>query len=345
MRILITGGAGFLGYHLAHRLIKEKHKVILLDIADFNKLEYPKGVGFLRGDVRNSGLLNEIMPDSEVVIHAAAALPLWSRKEIFSTNVEGVRNVLEAALKNGVKRVVFISSTTVYGIPEKHPIEENDPLIGVGLYGESKIRAEKICLKHREKGLCIPIIRPQTFIGTGRLGIFQILFDWVQSGKRIPIIGSGKNRYQLLEVEDLVEALLLIIVENRKKVNDTFNVGAKCFATVREDIGALCDFAHSGARVMATPARLIKGILRVLEFLRLSPLYEGIYATADRDSFVSINKIEKKLGWSSKWSNAEALIRSYKWYLKHYKEVEGKIGITHRVAWEQGILKLIKRFL
>lgn len=345
MKILITGGAGFLGYHLAHRLTKEKHKVALLDIADFNKSEYPAGIKFYKGDVRNLELLNEIIPDSDIIIHAAAALPLWDRKEIFSINMEGTRNVLETALKNGIEKVVFISSTAVYGIPEKHPIEENDPLIGVGSYGESKIEAEKICLEYREKGMCVPIIRPKTFIGTGRLGVFQILFDWIKSGKHIPIIGSGENRYQLLEVEDLVEAILLTIIEDTEKTNDTFNVGAKCFGTVKEDISALCNFANSGARVMTTPAWLVKSALRLFEFLKLSPLYKWVYGTADKDSFVSIAKIKEKLGWMPQYSNAEALIKSYKWYLKHYEDVEGKVGITHRVAWKQGILNIVKRFL
>jgi nucleoside-diphosphate-sugar epimerase len=345
MRILITGGAGFLGYHLASKVIKEKHKLSLLDIADFDRSEYPGGVEFYQGDVRDSELLSKIMPNVDLVIHAAAALPLWSRQEIFSINVKGTRNVLDIARKNGVQRVIFISSTAVYGIPEKHPILESDPLIGVGPYGESKIMAEEICLKYRERGMCVPIIRPKTFIGIGRLGVFQILFDWVQSGKRIPIIGSGKNRYQLLEVEDLVEAIFSSATQDANKVNDTFNVGAKHFGTVREDVSALCDFAGTGARVMATPACLVKIVLRLFELLKLSPLYKWVYDTADKDSFVSIEKVESKLGWTPRYSNAEGLIHSYKWYLEHRREMENKVGITHRVAWKQGILGILKKFL
>ncbi len=70
----------------------------------------------------------------------------------------------------------------------------------------------------------MPIIRPKTFIGSGRLGVFQILYDWVENGKKIPVIGNGENHYQLLEVEDLVEAIYLALTLPKEKVDDTFNI-------------------------------------------------------------------------------------------------------------------------
>jgi nucleoside-diphosphate-sugar epimerase len=214
----------------------------------------------------------------------------------------------------------------------------------VGPYGESKIAAEKICQQYRDKGIVITVIRPKSFIGTGRLGIFQILYDWIESGKKIPIIGAGRNRYQLLDVEDLVEAIYLFITAPAQKVNDCFNIGAQDFSTVKEDVGALCDYVGTGAKVMPVPAWILKPLLAIFEKLNLSPLYKWIYATADRDSFVSNNKIKSVLGWLPKYSNKDALIRSYNWYVGHKKELAGT-GITHRVAWEQGILSLAKRFL
>jgi nucleoside-diphosphate-sugar epimerase len=349
-RILITGGAGFLGYHLADGLAGRAGKLTLIDIAPFVSEEYPDGADSVQADVRDRAAVRRVVGASQcdVIIHGAAALPLWKREDIFSVNVEGTRNVLEAALEQGNTRVVFISSTAVYGVPKKHPIEESDPLVGVGPYGETKIMAEKLCEEYRGRGLCVPIIRPKTFIGTGRLGVFAILYDWVKSGVRIPVIGSGQNRYQLLEVEDLVEAIWLASTAPAGAANDAFNVGAKRFGTVREDVGALCEYAGTGARVMATPGRLgdlVKALLRFFEMLKLSPLYKWVYGTADKDSFVATDRIEQALGWSPRYSNSEALIRSYQWYLDHYTEVEQATGITHRVAWKQGILKLFKRLL
>jgi nucleoside-diphosphate-sugar epimerase len=260
-------------------------------------------------------------------------------------NVEGTRTVLESAQAHGVPRVVFISSTAVYGIPRKHPILEDDPLQGVGPYGESKIQAERICQSFRERGLTVTVIRPKTFIGPGRLGVFQILFDWVERGKPIPIIGSGRNRYQLLDVDDLTDAIVLALTVPAEQANDTFNIGAERFGTVREDVQALCDHAGTGARVWPLPARPVKAALALFEALHLSPLYRWVYGTADKDSFVAIDRAKAKLGWRPRYSNAESLIRTYEWYRAHQAELAGKVGVTHRVAWDQGILRVIRDLL
>lgn len=342
---LITGGTGFLGCHIAADLVKRGHKVRLLDLAPLTEPDLIGKVEDVTGDIRSEELLDRLMQDTDIVIHAAAALPLAKKAEIIDVTTRGTELVLEHAKKNKVKRVIYISSTAVYGVPLKHPIYEKDELVGVGAYGAAKIEAEKICESYRKKGLTVAIIRPKSFIGTGRLGVFQILFDWVRRGCKIPIIGKGNNHYQLLDVEDLVSAIWLTVSKPGRLANDTFNVGAKKFETVAEDLTALFKHANSGSRVMKTNARLIKTTLLILEKLRLSPLYAWVYATADTDSFVSTEKIEKKLGWKAKYSNSETLIRTYDWYRKHWQEYETATGITHRVAWKQGALKLARWFL
>jgi len=342
--LAVTGGAGFLGCHLCNELSKKYDKIYVIDIEPIKKHEYPKNVIAFKQDIRDHKNLVKIFSKVDEVIHAAAALPLWKKKEIFSTNVKGTKSVLDAAIKNNIKKVVFISSTSVYGIPKKHPIYETDPVVGVGPYGESKIRAEKLCIDYRKKGMFIPIIRPKSFIGTRRMGVFQILYDWVESGTKIPIIGNGKNRYQLLEVEDLVNAIYLVL--NSKKGNDTFNIAAEKFETVYKDVNALCKFANKASRPLPFPSWFVIPLLEVFWALRISPLYRWIYGTACKDSFVSIDKAKKILKWKPKYSNAEALIRSYKWYLKHKNEIlSNKAGITHTVPWKQGILKLAKIIL
>lgn len=342
---LITGGTGFFGCHMAAALLKRGHRVKLLDLAPLTEPDLMGKVENYQGDIRNKVLLERLMADTDVVIHAAAALPLAAKKEIIDVTVNGTKLVLDTAKKCKVKRVIYISSTAVYGVPMKHPIYETDERIGVGAYGIAKIEAEKICEKARKDGMVVTIIRPKSFIGTGRLGVFQILFDWVRRGCKIPVIGDGSNRYQLMDVEDLTDAVWLAASKPAAKANDTFNTGAKHFKTVREDLTEMFKHADSGAKVMKTPAKFIKGTLLVLEKLRLSPLYAWVYATADTDSFVSIAKIEKQLGWKPKYSNAQTLIRTYDWYRKHYKEYEEATGITHRVAWKQGALKIARWIL
>jgi len=345
MKLAITGGAGFLGYHLANQLKDKFDEIFLIDIEEIDPKEYPQNIRFFKVDVRDKDSLEKALKNVDLIVHGAAALPLWKKEDIFSTNVNGTKNVLDIALKYKIERVVFVSSTAVYGIPKKHPIYEDDPLIGVGPYGESKIIAENICKEYRKKGLIVPIVRPKTFIGTGRMGVFGILYDWVKDGKRIPLIGNGKNRYQLLEVEDLVDAIYLMLTLPADVVNDTFNIGAKEFGTVYEDVKALCDYAGTGAKPLPTPSWLVKPILEILWTLRLSPLYKWVYGTADKDSFVSTEKAEKKLGWKPKYNNAQALIRSYKWFIEHYDEVMKETGVKHRTLWKQGVLKIVKWIL
>ncbi len=361
MKVLVTGGAGFLGLHLALYLTKKKHETYLLDIADFEKNEYPKICHFIKSDIRQFTPMNRLIGVNkiDVVIHAAAALPLWKSHDIFDINVNGTKNILESAQRNKVKRFIYISSTAVYGIPEKHPIYEDDPLVGVGAYGKSKIEAERLCDAYRKKGMIVSILRPKTFIGTHRLGVFEILFDWVKDGKRIPVIGSGNNRYQLLDVDDLVETIYrLIILKDSKKANNTFNIGAEKFGTVRQDLENLFTYASTASsvrsynarhktksRIFATPSFLVKKALWFFEKLKLSPLYRWVYDTADKDSYVSINQLTDTLHWAPKYTNAQALIKSYQWYLNHYKEIKSRpAGVTHTVGWKQGILGWFKKF-
>lgn len=344
--VLITGGAGFLGWHLGKSLSDQGWQVTLADILPLNQNHLPANCRFEIADVRDNALMEQLLTRQNFIVHAAAALPLWKRADIFSTNVDGTRNVCAAALKHGVQRLVMISSTAVYGVPEKHPIEEDDPLIGVGPYGKSKIAAEAICREYLAKGLNVTVLRPKTFLGTGRLGVFEILFDWVHDGRKIPVIGSGKNRYQLLAVDDLVAAVGFLLTEGKPEYNDVFNIAAREFGMVEEDLFALAEFAGSGSRVLATPAGLVKAALRFLEFLRLSPLYQWVYDTADKDSFVAIDKLTRVLNWTPKYSNAQILIKTYDWYLKNYSQIKSQTsGITHTAAWKQGALAVIKRLM
>ena len=296
----------------------------------------------LRGDVRDARACRELAAGADVLVHAAAALPIQaSRESIFSVNVGGTAAVLAAAREAGVGRVVLISSTAVYGVPERHPIREDDPLVGVGWYGESKIEAERLCREFGARGLEYATIRPKTFVGPERLGVFEILFDWVREGRRIYTLGAGENRYQLLAVEDLVDAVVRAFTAE-DAVGEALNVGAGEFGSVRDDLGALIRHAGSTSRLTPVPVRPAELVLGALERLRLSPLAEWHYKTAHRDSFVSTEKAQELLGWSSRLSNAETLIETYDWYLDNRSSLAAA-GTTHRVPWNQQALGLLKR--
>jgi nucleoside-diphosphate-sugar epimerase len=342
VRWAISGGAGFLGLHLARRLLADGGEVRTLDTVPLAEPDLEASVEELRGDVRDPAACAGLVAGADVLVHAAAALPiLGSRDAIRSVNVGGTATLLAAALAAGVRRAILVSSTAVYGIPEKHPIEEDDPLVGVGHYGESKIEAEQVAGEFGRRGLEVAVVRPKTFIGPERLGVFEILFDWIREGRRIYVLGDGDNRYQLLAVEDLVDAIVRTAAA--PVAGETVNVGARQFGTVREDLVALIAHAGSRSRVTPVPARPAELVLRGLELARLSPLAEWHYKTAHRDSYVDVSKAERLLGWSPRLSNAEALIETYDWYLANRGRAVNGAGVTHRVAWDQRALGLLKR--
>ena len=346
MKVLVTGGSGFLGINLIRFLrTKGVDEIRVLDIADF---DYPeKGEPWLKftlGDVRDIPAVEKVTEGCDVVVHCAAALPLYSEKDIYTTEVDGSKNVLNAARKFNLDRHVQISSTAVYGVPKKHPIYETDPMVGVGPYGHAKIEAEDACRAARKDGYCVPIIRPKSFIGPERLGVFALFYDWAYTGHGFPMIGSGNNRYQLMDVEDLCEAIWAAMTYPKDVVNTEFNIGAKDFTTMKEDYQAVLDRAGHGKKIHGTPVKPIVFILRILEALKLSPLYPWVYETASTDSFVSIEKAERLLDFKPKYSNKDALIRNYEWYVAHLSEFAGKSGVSHRVPWKQGLLAVAKLF-
>jgi nucleoside-diphosphate-sugar epimerase len=342
-RVLIPGGAGFLGINLIRHLDARGYALASLDVEEFDYPERDR-VEVIKGDIRDKAVVDRAMEGVDLVVHTAAALPLYSAEDIYTTDVEGTRNVLDAALRHGVERVVHVSSTAVYGIPDHHPLREDDKLEGVGPYGQAKIQAEMVCLEYRAKGMVVPIIRPKSFVGPERLGVFALLYDWAYEGHNFPMIGSGDNRYQLLDVEDLCDAIALCLTLPEESVNDIFNIGASEFTTMKEDYQVVLDYAGHGKKVVGFPAAPAIWGLRLLDRLGVSPLYKWVYETASRDSFVSIEKAQAQLGFTPKYSNKEALLRNFRWYLENREKFEKSSGVSHRVPWKQGAIGLLKRF-
>lgn len=344
MRIYITGISGFLSINLVRHLLSKGFTDIAgIDLVDF---DYPERnrIDFLQGDIRDKAALAKSMKDADIVIHTAAALPLYSPEDIYTTDIIGTNNVLEQALQYKIKRFVHISSTAVYGVPDHHPLFETDRVYGVGPYGEAKVQAEEICKGYREKGMSVSILRPKSFVGPERLGVFAIFYEWASEGKNFPNIGSGNNLYQLLDVEDLCQAIHSCMTLPETKVNDTFNIGAAIYSTMKNDYQSVLDEAGFGKKIIPFPVKPVVMALKILEFLKLSPLYPWIYETASKESFVSIEKAQTQIGYSPIYSNKQALIRNYHWYLENKSNLIGGSGVSHRLPWKQKALKLLKVF-
>lgn len=341
---LITGGAGFLGINLARMLLTKGDKVISYDLAPFDYPDCKDKVTDIRGDIRNLDQLNAAMPGVDIVIHTAAALPLYKPEDIYTTDVEGTRAVFQAAKQNNVERVLHISSTAVYGIPDHHPLLETDRMVGVGPYGEAKVKAEEVVQEFRAQGMCVPVLRPKSFIGPERLGVFAMLYEWAYEGKNFPVLGSGNNPYQYLAVEDLCDAIYACSILPCATVNDTFNVGASEYGTPKSDFQAVLDYAAHGKHIVSIPEGPAILALKTLSAVGLSPLYPWIYETVGKESFVSIEKAQKTFGFAPKYSNKDALIRNYQWYVANLDKIKTASGVSHRVPWKQGALSLAKVF-
>jgi nucleoside-diphosphate-sugar epimerase len=343
-RWMITGGSGFLGINLVRYLLERGHDVTVLDFAEFDYKDCRDKINFVLGDIRDVAMVNKAMEGADIVVHAAAALPLYKAEDIFSTDIDGTRNVMQSAMEQKVERAIHISSTAVYGVPDHHPLLETDRVSGVGPYGIAKVEAEKVCFDFRDKGMVLPVIRPKSFIGPERLGIFAMFYEWAKDGHNFPILGRGNNLYQYLDVEDLCDAIYLCATQPKDKANDTFNIGAKEYRTIQQDFQEVLNHAGFGKRIIPFPEGPAIFVLRILNKLGLSPVYAWIYETVGKESFVSIEKAEKALGYKPKYSNTAALLRNFDWYMAHLADFAGAKGVSHRVPWSQGVLGLAKLF-
>lgn len=327
MTWLVTGGAGFLGVHLLRRLVASGVRARSLDLS----VGAPDGVEELVGDASDEHAVRKAVAGVDVIVHAAAALP--SGRDLDS-NVAASRLLARAAAEAGVKRSILISSGVVYGLG-RSPFQESDEPRPIEAYGRTKILAEQAWLDDAPAPL---VLRPSAFIGPERLGVFGILFRWVREGRRIYVLGDGRNRYQLLDVEDLVSA---VIRAGEFDVQGIVNVGGLVSGTVRDDLGALIGRAETGSRVVGVPARPARMALTALDVLHLSPLSSWHYRSADRDFVLDCTRAADVLGWSPRYSGADALCRAYDWFVEQGSSAP--VGTTHRAAWRERGLAALRR--
>lgn len=271
-------------------LLARGYRVVSLDIGPFNYIER-HSISVLRGDIRNPGTVQNAMGEGATSSSMPRRLSLDTHRRIsILRRSMAPTTCYMASFRAKAERVVYISSTAVYSTSAHHSSDESDKLSGVGPYGKAKVKTEEICEEYRRRSLCVPILRPKSFIGPERLGVFSIFYDWAKDGKNFPILGDGKNRYQLLDVEDLCAAIYLTITLPPIQVNDTFNIGATEVVSLKEEDQAVLDYAGHGKRIISLPAKPVIWMLRILEQIGLVPLYKWVYETVATDSFVTVEQ-------------------------------------------------------
>jgi len=334
---LVTGGAGYFGTLLVDSLVAAKKKVRILDIHD---ADLPAGVEKVRADIRDADAVLRACEGVDVVHHNVALVPLAKdRAAFFAVNEGGTQNLLEAAKRQKVRKVVSMSSSAVYGAPAKNPVDDATPTVPGEDYGKAKLAAEHLCHRYAKEGVDVTIIRPRTIMGHGRLGIMQILFEWVREGRNIPVLGRGDNLYQFVHADDLASACLAAA---ERPGTATYNVGAEKFGTMRETLEALCRHAGTGSRVVSVPASPAVAAMKVTSRLGVSPLGAYHALMYGKSMYFDVSRTKKELDWSAKYSNDEMFAHSYDWYLRHRDEVfSRKDASHHRSPVRQGVLSAV----
>jgi 2-alkyl-3-oxoalkanoate reductase len=339
-RVVVTGSTGMLGGTLTTFLADNGYDVLGVDLRPPVSSNH---TAYEIADVRDTERLTELLTGADAVVHCASALPSYPDDVIRDVIVRGAHGVLTASQRAGVGRIVHISSTSVYGLPDIVPTPEDHPREPVDTYGRAKTEAEELAEKVRADGHCVTIVRPKTFLGPGRMGLFAMLFEWAEEGRNFPVLGSGNARIQMLAIEDLVTAIGAVLSAPTELANDTYNIAAAEFGTLRADFQAVLDMAGHGRRVVSLPQRPALAALRLLERAKLSPVYGRLLHKLLADSYVSVAKARDQLGFRPTMSNVDAITRTYAWWrAARMAEAPVRNGNTSRDAWRQGALSLAK---
>lgn len=339
---LVTGGSGFVGSNIARVLHSRGEKVRILDIID--SPDRPDEIEFVKCDILDRQGVQEAMKGVDYVHHNVALVPLTKAgSKFWEVNVEGTQVAVDAAKEANVKMFIHMSSSAIFGgALDECPITDETPPKPIEIYGRAKLAGEQRVREAAENGLPCAIIRPRTILGLGRLGIFQLLFEWIRDGKSIYVIGKGDNLFQFLHIDDLVNVSVLCVEKDKPGI---YNIGTDRYSTLREDLSALIRHAGTDTKVVGLPATLTIATLKALDFLRLCPLAPWHYLTYHKPCYFDISKPMNELGWEPKYSNVEMMTQAYDWFIENYDKVkEEKASSTHRSPVKQRILKFIKWF-
>jgi nucleoside-diphosphate-sugar epimerase len=334
----VTGGSGYFGCLLVAELLKRGHEVTVFDLVDVP--DRPASVRFFQGDIRDGAAVRAACERIDVIHHAVAQVPLAKDRALFhSVNVGGTENLLEAARSMKVPKTVLVSSSAVFGVPSKNPVDASVEPRPREPYGAAKLEAERVAARFVEGGLDVTVIRPRTILGHGRLGIFQILFEWVRKGRPVYVLGRGDNRYQFVHGGDLADACILA---GQRPGPATYNIGAERFGTMREALEALVRHAGTGSPVRSLPMGPAVKAMEWTSALGLSPLGPYHALMYGREMFFDVTPAREELGWRATRSNEEMLVEAYDHYVANRAEILARRGASHhRSPVRLGILKLL----
>ena len=302
-RILVTGGAGFVGAAVTRRLVDAGARVTVLDDLFTGKADaIPTGASFIQGSVTDVPLINELVGDHSLILHLAARNIIASTAnplDDYATNIGGTLNVLMAARASKVDRVVYSSSASVYGNPRSIPINEDDPLWTLSPYAVSKLGGENYCTAFAESyGLRVTTVRYSNVYGPGQrpdnpyCGVVSKFLVEAHAGRPITIHGDGEQTRDYTYIDDAVEATLLAAVHPRAE-GEVFNVGTGIETSVNRLAASIGEALEVEVDLRHVDRRDIDNIRRRV---------------------VNIEKIRRMLRWTPQWTLDRGLIETANWY-------------------------------
>ena len=341
-KLLVTGGSGFLGALLVGRLLRDGHDVASIDLLPCD-ISHPR-LHAVVGDIRDGAAVRALIAAGEpdAILHCAAKLAHGSipARELWSANVDGTRVLADAAAEAGVARIVFTSSNCLWGHGFTRAVDESEPPAPIELYGESKLAGERVLLE-RDDDLAVTVIRCPTIIDEGRLGLLAILFEFIAENRRVWTVGAGGNRYQFIYAADLIDAMLRAL--DGPAGSHVYGIGSDDVGTLRETYEHVIRHGGSGARVASLPKAPAIAAMRLAHRLRLSPLGPYHYRMIASDFMFDTRRIKAELGWRPTLSNADMLLRAYRYYLANRDEIRGRTAVSaHRAGAEMGLIRLLK---
>ena len=340
---LVTGGNGYVGDYIVKKLTSLGESVYCLDLIESTNVR--EGVKYIQGSVLNRDLIDYLTSKCDFVHHNAALVPLTkSGLKFQEVNVNGTKNILDFSIKNKVSHLCHMSSSAVFGIPEELPLKNSSKRKPVEIYGKSKKDAEDLVMTYiasNPKFNC-SIIRPRTILGTNRLGIFELLFKWISTGKNIFVIGKADEPFQFAHIEDIANASINSCLLKKKGV---YNVGTLEFDSLKNDLRNLIEFANTSSKVIHLPESITINGLKILDKLKLSPFAPWHYLTYHKPFFFDSQYIYDELKFKPQGSNLEILIESYKSYLTDFKEDNQNIKSPHKSKLKASTIDLIANLI
>ncbi len=341
-KVLVTGGSGFFGSILKNRSLAEGFRVVNLDlVADPDQHAQLKSV---RGDIRDASLVNTLFDEEkfDAVMHCAAMLAheKIADSELWTSNVDGTRTLAEAARRTGVKAFVFTSTNCLWAHNLGRPVRDDDPPAPVELYGRSKLAAEEV-LREFEDVLPIITIRCPTIIDTGRLGLLAILFEFIDEGRTVWVVGDGSNRYQFIYAQDLATACLQAIDYAR---TDVFHIGSDNVPSLRAVYQAVIDAAGTRSRIRQLPGGPTIALMKLAHTLGVSPLGPYHYRMIAEDFLFDTRHIRQQMDWRPTLTNQDMMIKAYQYYSKCRTEIDARAGevSAHSRPAAMGVIRLLK---